>query len=374
MGSFREEVEYIPAGNIAVLALSGPIRAGETLVDAEHQKGMVPFESIPYVSEPVMTVAIEPKDPRDLLNMLKAMHRLVTEDPNLVAIVNNETGEYLLSGMGELHLEIALNQLSSNSGLQIEASLPRVAYREKATKRSIVATAVSPNRQNQFTVQVEPLEFKATPNQTLTVEESSSILAVNEFRNVLVDCSGITGKLDEETLLAVIAGFEFACKTGPLCREPIRHLRVNLLDMQLSDNIDLRNPLEITRAVGKAISGAFLTAKPVLEEPIYKTIISVSSELAGECSRIISTKRGKIKGFEQKNALTTITAFIPVAETLNLSKELRSATSGRAFWQSVLDHWDTIPEKLEPKVIKEVRTRKGLPEEVPAPSKFLEEK
>ena len=79
-----------------------------------------------------MTVAIEPKDPRDLLNMLKAMHRLVTEDPNLVAIVNNETGEYLLSGMGEPHLEIALNQLSSNSGLQIEAS--RVAYREKATK------------------------------------------------------------------------------------------------------------------------------------------------------------------------------------------------------------------------------------------------
>ena len=375
MGPFREEVEQIPAGNIAVLALSGPVRAGETLVDVAHKKGIVPFEGIPYVSEPVMTVAVEPKNPKDLLDMLKAMQKLVTEDPNLAAIVNNETGEYLLSGMGELHLEVALNQLkNSNSGVQIEASSPRVAYRESVTKKGIVATATSPNRQNRFTVQVEPLEKDTATSQTLVVEEKGNILAVNEFRNVLVDCSGKTEQLNGETLAAVIAGFEFACKTGPLCREPIRHMRANLLDLELSENSDLRGSLEITRAVGKAISGSFLTAKPVIEEPVYKTIISVNSELAGECSRIISTRRGKIKGFEQKNALTAITAFIPVAETFNLSQELRSATSGRAFWQSILDHWETIPEKLAPKVIAEVRARKGLSAEVPTPSNFLEDK
>ena len=375
MGAFREEVEHVPAGNIAVLSLKGAVRAGETLVDVEHKKGMVPFEGIPYVSEPVMTVAVEPKNPKDLLEMLKAMQRLVTEDPNLSAIVNNETGEYLLSGMGELHLEIALNQLkNSNSDLQIEASSPRVAYREAVTKKSIAATAVSPNWKNRFTVQLEPLEKETKSNQTLVISETGSILSVNEFRNVLVDCSCKAEQLDGETLSAIIAGFEFACKTGPLCREPIRHMRANLLDIQLSETPELRGSLEITRAVGKAISGAFLTAKPVLEEPIYKTTITVSSELAGECSRIISTRRGKIKGYEQKNTLTAITAFIPVAETFNLSQELRSATSGRAFWQSVLDHWDRIPEKIAPKVITEVRVRKGLPQEVPSPSKFLEEK
>jgi elongation factor 2 len=375
MGSFREEVEQISAGAIAVLSLSGQVRAGETLVNVNDQKGIVPFESIPYVSEPVMTIAVEPKNPRDLLDMLKALHRLVTEDPNLAAIVNNETGEYLLSGMGELHLEIALNQLkSSNSGLHIEASSPRVAYRESVTKKSIVAIAISPNWQNRFTVQVEPIEQKSPIDQTVMVEENGSILAVNEFRNVLVDYSGKIEKFNGEILAAVIAGFEFACKTGPLCREPIRHLRVNILDVQLSEKPELRSSLEITRAVGKAIAGAFLTAKPILEEPVYKTIISVSSELAGECTRIISIRRGKIKGFEQKNALTAITAFIPVAETFNLSKELRSATSGRAFWQSVLDHWEIIPEKIAHKIIKEVRIRKGLPEEIPTPSKFLEEK
>jgi elongation factor 2 len=375
MGSLREEVAEISAGNITALELSGPVRAGETLVDSAHKKGMVPFERIPYVSEPVMTVALEPKNPQDLLTLLKAMQKLVTEDPNLAAIVNNETGEYLLSGMGELHLEIALNQLKSiNSGLAIASSSPRVAYRESVTKKGGAASASSPNRQNHFTVQVEPLEKDTVASQTLVVEENGNILAVNEFRNVLVDCSGKTEQLDGETLGAVIAGFEFACKTGPLCREPIRHMRVNLLDLALSENAELRSTVEITRAVGKAIFGSFLTAKPVLEEPVYKTVISVNSELAGECSRIISTRRGKVKSFEQKNVLAAITAYIPVAETFNLSKELRSATSGRAFWQSILDHWEIIPEKLAAKVIAEVRARKGLSAEVPVSGKFLEDK
>lgn len=373
MGSFREEVEQIPAGNIATLSLTGMVRAGETLVDHAHKKGMVPFERINYVSEPVMTVAVEPKNPQDLLTMLKSMLKLVTEDPNLAAIVNNETGEYLLSGMGELHLEVALNQLkSTNTNLEISSSLPRVVYRESVTKKGSPAKALSPNKLNRFTIQVEPLDNEAQVNQPLLIEEKGTILSLDEYRNMLVDCCGKTDHLDQETLMAVIAGFEFACKTGPLCREPVRRMRVNLLDMQLSENAEMHSSTEITHAVGKAIFGSFLSAKPVLEEPVYKTIISVHSELAGECSRIITTRRGKIKAFEQKDALTTMTTYIPVAETFNLSKELRSATSGKAFWQSILDRWEIVPEKLMTKVITEVRQRKGLPAEIPTAKKFLE--
>ena len=206
------------------------------------------------------------------------------------------------------------------------------------------------------------------------VEEKGTILSLDEYRNMLVDCCGKTEQLDQEMLMAVIAGFEFACKTGPLCREPVRRMRVNLLDMQLSEDTELHSSTEITHAVGKAIFGSFLSAKPVLEEPVYKTIITVNSELSGECSRIITTRRGKIKSFEQKDALSVITAYIPVAETFNLSKDLRSATSGRAFWQSILDRWEIVPEKLSAKVIIEVRQRKGLPAEVPTANKFLEEK
>ena len=125
--------------------------------------------------------------------------------------------------------------------------------------------------------------------------------------------------------------------------------------------------------VGKAIFGSFLTAKPMLLEPVYKTVISSPAELAGECSKIISSRRGKISAFEQKGVFTVITGYIPVAETFGLAAELRSATSGRAFWQSMFDRWEKVPEKLEAKIIKEVRKRKGLPSEVPGPERFLEE-
>jgi elongation factor 2 len=108
-------------------------------------------------------------------------------------------------------------------------------------------------------------------------------------------------------------------------------------------------------------------------EPVYKTIISVASELAGECSRILSSRRGKVSSFEQKGLLTVISGFIPVSETFGFSKELRSATSGRAFWQSFFDHWEKMPQKLALQVISDLRQSKGLAAQVPKPEKFLEQ-
>ena len=207
--------------------------AGETLVDVEHKAGIVSFESINYVSEPVMTVTLEPKNPKDIFDLLEALHKLITEDPNLAFFIDKDTGEYLLSVMGELHLEVALSQLKTVSGgIDITVSPPRVVYRESVNKKGVVATATSPNRMNRFTVQVEPEEEQT--NQ-LCVEESSSVLSVDEQRNVFVDCNGKTEGIGEDVLESFIGGFEFACKAGPLCGEPMRHAKVNLLDMQLSE-------------------------------------------------------------------------------------------------------------------------------------------
>ena len=153
----------------------------------------------------------------------------------------------------------------------------------------------------------------------------------------------------------------------------MRGANVSLLNLQLTANPKQHGPVEVMRGVGKAVFGSFLTANPSLLEPVYKTVVSSSAETAGECSKILSSRRGKISAFEQKGAFTTITGFIPVAETFGLSEELRSATSGRAFWQSVFDHWETVPEKLRGKVIAEVRKRKGLPSEMPKAERFLEE-
>ena len=154
----------------------------------------------------------------------------------------------------------------------------------------------------------------------------------------------------------------------------MRAVEVNLMEIQLSENSEQRGPVEVMSGVGKAVFGSFLSANPALLEPFYKTVISSPTELAGQCSRIITRRRGKISAFEHKGASTIITSFIPVAETFGLPEELRSATSGRAFWQSMFDRWEKVPENLEAKLIIETRKRKGLPSEVPKAERFLEEK
>jgi len=260
-------------------------------------------------------------------------------------------------------------------GMAIAASQPRVVYSESVTKKGIVAVAKSPNKQNKFATQAEPLKepFIKLIEQDAQARIMGNVFAVDEqHKNVIVDCTGNPDQT-REIATSVISGFEYACKAGPLCGEPLRHVKVDLAEIQLSENAECRSPVEIMRGVGKAVFGAVLTAKPVLLEPVYKTVISVPTELAGECSRILSSRRGKLVGFEQKGALAMITGYVPVSETFGLSEELRSATSGRAFWQSVLDCWRKVPEKLAAKVIAETRKRKGLQSEVPKPERFLEE-
>jgi elongation factor 2 len=171
-------------------------------------------------------------------------------------------------------------------------------------------------------------------------------------------------------LEAIIAGFEYACRDGPLCGEPVRHLKVNIVDLQTNQRSE--EGLEVMRGVGKAVFGSFLTADPALLEPIYRIIISVASELSGECSRMLGMRRGKVTLFEQKGLLNIISGYIPVSETFDFSKELRSATSGRAFWQMFFDHWERMPKKLTLQVITDLRQRKGLTPEVPKAEKFME--
>lgn len=366
MGAMREEVPEVSAGNLATLTLAGRASAGQTLVDLSNGTGMMPFEAITYVSEPVVTLAVEPKNPQDIEALQKALEKLSAEDPNLKAAVDKDTGEYLLSGMGELHLEVAINQLKAE-GLEVTVSSPRVVYMETIQKDGAIALAKSPDKRNSFWVQVEP-EKK---HGAYMDEDRGTILSLDKQRNTLVDYNAKTDTLSEDVLEAIIAGFEYACKAGPLCGEPMRHIQVNLINLELA--ADAEGNSEVMRGVGKAVFASFLTADPTLLEPIYKIIITVASELSSESSRILQTKRGKVTDYEQKGLLAQITGYIPVAETFGFSKELRSATSGRAVWQSLFDHWEKMPKKQAAEVIAELRSRKGLASEVPKPEKFMEQ-
>jgi len=386
MGAFREVVDSIVAGNIAALLGLDLARAGETLITRAHRDGMIPFERIRYVSEPVITIAIEPKHPKDLPRLVDVMHRLAIEDPNLVTTINKETGEYLLSGMGELHLEIACKFLNDYApGLDIITSRPIVVYRESIAGQGVEAMAKSPNKHNRFWIQVEPLEetvMKMIEKGDILEEmgrkkigtilraqakwstgEARNVWALEEHKNILVDLTKGIQYLREAREM-IIAGFRWACGNGPLSEEPMRGIKVKLMDAKLHEDPVHRGPAQIMPATRRAFLGSFLTAEPVLLEPVYKIGVSVPAQWVG---------RGRILSSEQKGPVTMINGYMPVSETFGLSAEMRSATSGHAFWQTQFDHWEKVPESLALSVVEEIRKRRGLSSEIPRPSRFIDE-
>jgi elongation factor 2 len=396
MGAYREVVGKIGAGNIAAVLGLDLARAGETLVAIKHKDAMVPFENIQYVSEPVITIAIEPKHPRELPRLIELMDRLAIDDPNLVTTINKETGEYLLSGMGELHLEIAVKFLKEyGGGLELITSQPLVVYRETASAEGVVAMAKSPNKHSRFWIQVEPLDqnvidlmekgslFEAMGNKRInatlreeagwSAKEAKSVWSLEEHRNILVDMTKGIQYL-REVKETVNSGFRWAAKNGPLSDEPIRGVKVTLLDAKLHEDPVHRGPAQVMPAIKRAFWGSFLTAKPVLIEPIYKIGVSVPHQFVGEVTGLITRKRGRIVDSEQKGPITNIKGFLPVSETFGLSADMRSATSGHAFWQTQFDHWEKVPESLSMDVIAEIRKRRGLPPEIPKANKFIDEK
>ena len=395
MGAFREVVGRIVAGNIAAVLGLDLARAGETLVDTDHKDAMMPFESIKYVSEPVITIAVEPKHPRELPRLVDLMGRLAIDDPNLVTKINKETGEYLLSGMGELHLEIAVKFLKEyGGGLELITSRPIVVYRESIAGTGVVAMAKSPNKHSRFWVQVEPLDknvielmekgdlFEGMGQKRIdgvlrdeagwSAKEARNVWALEEHKNILLDMTKGIQYL-REVKETVISGFRWATKNGPLSDEPIRGVKVKLLDARLHEDPVHRGPAQIMPAMKRAVWGSFLTATPVLSEPIYKIGVSVPHQFVGEVTGLITRKRGRVTASEQKGPVTMVTGFIPVAETFGLAADMRSATSGHAFWQTQFDHWEKVPESIAMEVIAEIRKRRGLPEEIPKANKFIDE-
>ncbi|MEM1606555.1 MAG: GTP-binding protein [Candidatus Bathyarchaeia archaeon] len=371
MGAFREHVHRLESGSIGALSGFKMVRVGETIVDVEHKHNMVPFEEIKYISEPVVTISIEPKDPRDLPRLMRVLESLLIEDPHLSLSVNEETGEYLLSGVGELHLDISIKAIKEKApDLEIVVSKPIISYRESIEKTGIVATVLSPNELNSISINVEPIRenllgatsiracLKDAEISSRTVKNAELIIEVEENENILVDLSGY--HYSEEDLNAIISGFRWACKSGPLCGEPLKGVRVNLVDVHLAQEKEDRGYAQITPTVRKAIFKSFMTASPILLEPVYAIQISAPAEQVGVLVNLLAKRRGKILNVSQRGPLLVINGLIPIAESLGLADELRSASSGRAFWQSRFSHWEKVPREYMSGIVESIRMRRGL--------------
>ena len=388
MGPYREIVGELGAGNIPALLGLEHARAGETVSSI---KDIVPFESIKYVSEPVVTVAIEPKHPKDLPKLVDALHRLSIEDPNLVVKINEETGEMLMSGMGVLHLEIATTLLQEQ-GLEIITSKPLINYRETIRKAAGPVMAKSPNKHNKIYIRVEPLTEEIIElirtgriNENLDrkeiakilrekgwdAEEARSVVAVDERGNLLLDMTKGVQFL-QESLDSIRAGFVDVMITGALAHEYTRGVKVILHHFVPHEDPAHRTYAQLMPATRRAILGAILSADPVLLEPMLGIEVKCPVDMIGTVASVISSKRGKTLNIVQKETMAIIEGEIPAAETFDLSEVMRGATAGKAIWNTHFKCWSPVPSSMMMNVIREIRKRKGLPEEPPRAEEFID--
>ncbi|MEM2679184.1 MAG: elongation factor EF-2 [Candidatus Hadarchaeales archaeon] len=388
MGPDRVMVEKVPAGNIAALIGLKDAAVGETImsvgVDAPG------FEELRYISEPVVTIAVEPKNFQDLPKLIDKLKKIAKEDPNIYVKINEETGEYLVSGMGEVHLEIVEYKLNK-AGLEIKKSEPIVVYRETVTKRAGPVEGKSPNRHNRFLISVEPLEpevIKAIEEKRITNEqerkERAAILrelgwsaeaARNVIAvigpNVLVDMTkGVQFMKDVEDY--VIEAFKNVVEEGPLMREPCRGLKVIIEDAMLHEDSVHRGPAQIIPAVRRPIQACVLLGEPIVLEPLLKLEVRVPQEFMGGATKVIQGRRGRIIDMETEEDIVILRALLPVANSFGLAAELRSETEGRAIWATEFAKFEKVPAELQKTIIENTRKRKGLKPEPPSPEEFME--
>ncbi len=379
-GPQRLVIDEVPAGNIIGIVGLTDVFAGETV----SSKPIEPFEAIKHIFEPVVTCSIEAKRPVDLPKLIEVLRVVAKEDPTVKVEINEETGQHLLSGMGELHLEVITNRIKTEKGVDVIASKPIVVYRETVLKPSRVFEGRSPNKHNIFWLKVEPLEdavYKAIKSGEIPEgkikkknEELWKKLAelgvsneeARQYREIYKDCVFLDKTRGivhiGEVIELVMQAFEQIVDAGALAREPCMKLKVSLMDCKLHEDAIHRGPSQVIPAVREALINAIMDAQPVLFEPVQVIQIEGPMRFMGEMTKIIQSKRGQLLNVDQEGEHVSIKAKIPVAEMFGLSNDLRSATEGRATFFVVDQLFEQVPKELQDKLIKQIRERKGLKE------------
>ncbi len=389
MGADRIEVDKIPSGNIAAVTGLRDAIVGST---GSTVRDMTPFEAIKHVSEPVMTVAVEAKNTKDLPKLVEALRQVAKEDPTVKVEINEETGEHLISGMGELHLEIITkSRITRDRGIEVVTSEPIVVYRETVGGSAGPVEGKSPNKHNRFYVIIEPLEptvYDAIKSgefsmnmteidrrkmlETLGMPKDQAKGVTHVYgTNMLIDLTKGIQYL-KETMELIIEGMEEALKNGPLAREPAQGIKIKLVDVKLHEDAVHRGPAQVIPAMRSAVQGGVLMAGAQLLEPVQKVFISVPQAYMGAAVREIQGRRGTILDIQQENDLTTIEGSAPVAELFGFASDIRGATEGRALWNTEFLGFIALPTNLQNEIVLKIRERKGLKVEIPRPSDFLD--
>jgi len=394
VGGDRIQVPEVSSGNI--VALTG-VRSAAAGVTITREEDATPFEAIRHYSEPVVTVAVEPKSMKDLPKFIDALRSLAKADASLQVFTNQETGEALLAGMGELHLEITVYRLEEEQNIKVSVSEPIVVYRESISQdnKGRAFEGKSPNRHNRFYIETEPLpddvvnalregtfgdgpvrnkDAKAVGDQFaefgLNKDLMRKIYAINGTNVLVNDTKGIQNL--HETRELIIEGFNDVCKKGPVADEPLMGVMVRLVDAKLHEDAIHRGPAQTIPAVRNAVKGALIRSKSVIFEPIQKIRIDAPNDVIGGVTREVTTRRGIIEDMPVDGGTASVIGTMPVAETFGFSNDIRAASQGRAVWNTENAGYVHLPPNLFGDVTAEIRERKGLKPEIPGEAHYMD--
>ena len=327
--SQRQEIEEACAGDIVALVGLKFTVTGDTLCDEEHP---VILESMEF-PEPVIQVAIEPKTKAGQDKMSSALQRLSEEDPTFRSYVDHETGQTIIAGMGELHLEIIVDRLIREFKVEANVGKPQVAYREtirksvKAEGRFIRQTG-GHGQYGHVWIEVEPMEHGKG----------------FEFVNKIVG-----GVIPREYIPAVETGVREAMQSGVIGGYPVIDVRVTLFDGSYHEVDSSEMAFKVAGSI--AFKEAMAKAEPVLLEPIMKVEVTVPEDYIGDVIGDISSRRGKVEGTELRSGLQVIIASVPLSEMFGYATDLRSKTQGRGNYVMQLSHYDEVPKSILEKLL-----------------------
>jgi len=386
VGADRIPVEYVSAGNIVAATGIKDAIAGSTV---SGDPDVEPFERIVHISEPVVTVAVEAKNMKDLPKLIEVLRTVSKADPSIQVDINQETGENLMSGMGELHLEITEYRIINEYGVDIVCSEPIVVYRESVAKKSPQKfEGKSPNKHNRFYIKVEPLPkniVKALYNNEIpnkvkkykkdVIKILQDLGMAKEVAKGVFGIWGLNIATDVtkgiqhlfETRELIKEAFDEVMKSGPIVNEPCQGILVKLVDAKLHEDAIHRGPAQVIPAVRNAIYGSMTSSDPIILEPMQKVFMSTPQEIMGDASRELNQRRATVRDMKTEKDIVNIDAKAPVAEMFGFASSIRSATGGRVLWNTENLGFEPLPRQLQPEIIRQIRERKGLkPEPNPA--------
>jgi elongation factor 2 len=403
MGRYVEPVEDCPCGNtIGLVGVDQFLQKSGTLTTSEVAHNI---KTMKFSVSPVVRVAVEPKNPSELPKLVEGLKRLSKSDPCVQCYIE-ESGEHIVAGAGELHLEICLKDLAEeHAGIEIKTSDPVVSFRETVTTESDrVCLSKSPNKHNRIYMKAEPMPEgfpEAIEGGSISARDDPKARAKtladdwkwdpNDARkiwcfgpdttgaNLLVDQTKAVQYLNE-IKDSCIAAFQWASKEGVLTEENMRGIRFNILDVTMHADAIHRGGGQIIPTCRRVLYASQLTATPRLQEPVFLVEIQCPESAVGGIYGVLNRRRGHVIEEMQRpgTPMMNVKAYLPVQESFGFTADLRSNTAGQAFPQCVFDHWQVFQgdpfeagSKAE-QIVQGIRKRKGLKVEIPELDNFYD--